>query len=83
MVVCVLVYPNDGDQAEVKFVDLASYRLGAIPADRPVIGAITRALGGEVGVSVTDDDWVLSTVGAHFVQPPVHVAASITIYLET
>jgi hypothetical protein len=83
MVICVLVYPNDGDQASVKFVDLASYRRGQIPADRPVIEAITRALGGEDGVSVTDDEWVLSSVDAHFVQPPVHVAASITLYLET
>jgi hypothetical protein len=83
MVVCILVYPEDGEQASVKFVDLASYRAGAIPADRPVLDAIKRALGGEDGVSVTDDDWVSASVDAHFVEPPCHVAAAITLYLDT
>jgi hypothetical protein len=84
MVVCVLVYPEDGEAASVVFLDVAAFKAAPYNAeDRRVIDAIDRALANEVGVSVSDDDWVTSTRDVHYVKPPCSVQASITIFLDT
>lgn len=85
MNICVMEYPEDGDQAQVSFVDYVALQADPDPDCKAYAAAIASALKrGAKGMASMPYEIAIcggSSVSAHEVKLPCVISKSITLYL--
>lgn len=80
-IVCVLVYPESGDQATVHFLNMAFAKASSSADVRHVYGEVVKALKDKDQIGLIDFDIINNTWDEKcWINPPCFLSAAVTIY---
>ncbi len=82
MNLCILFYPNDGDQANIRFIDYTLLSASIDTDDQEVCKAIRRALLDSQGVSEVDAFAACEITNVGDLNLPCQIDKQITLYLD-